>query len=497
MSSQSFIAIGALLLGTFTVLMWWIEPKESLNGKTPLTWATCVTIERNRQIDDFNQETPDCLLRIDPNNQGVTKVVIQSTANMGPDLIDFVNEDTISIYHASGVLMDITDDAREMGFGPDTLPKGVRDLIMVKEMNESGEFIERQYCYPMNIYHDFIIYNKNIFDRLGIPYPSEDLTWEEYIDLGKKLTTFEGGNRDVPVIFGAAGVHLKVVLWEKGGGILNDDGTRSILDSPQSVEAACFYHDLFYKHKIEPPPTIRAGILNTGGSSNNCSLFGSGKLAMVWGARWHLMIYRKYINAQRKTKETWLKENPGGKYEGLEAPRLGACHVPRFKDGERYTVFGTRSTGVNAYGRHREKALKFLRYAAGPAYNQAILKIADSKPPNKKYYDLKLFSNADYPGEEDVHRLSIEAIPYGKVEPRSFFIDNATVRRYFEAAKDQIQSNPSLTRRDIAKICENAAAEINLTIARNINRDPKLRAIHRKLLGKDFVALSTSVEERQ
>ncbi|MEF3309252.1 extracellular solute-binding protein [Paenibacillus sp. GYB004] len=42
-----------------------------------------------------------------------------------------------------------------------------------------------------NYYATF--YNKNIFDKFGVPYPSDGMTWEQAIELGKKLTRMEGG----------------------------------------------------------------------------------------------------------------------------------------------------------------------------------------------------------------------------------------------------------------------------------------------------------------
>jgi multiple sugar transport system substrate-binding protein len=38
-------------------------------------------------------------------------------------------------------------------------------------------------------------YNKDIFDKAGIPYPSNDMTWEEYEALANQLTTGSGANK--------------------------------------------------------------------------------------------------------------------------------------------------------------------------------------------------------------------------------------------------------------------------------------------------------------
>ena len=123
---------------------------------------------------------------------------------MGGDIIDAICEDNLQTYHDAGILMDLTDVAKKMGFGPDTLTDSVRSLVMVKEMDKNGKLVDRQYTYPMNIFHLYIIYNKNIFDKYGVPYPPEDLTWEEYMKLAKKLTIY-GDDSKVPEVFGGMG----------------------------------------------------------------------------------------------------------------------------------------------------------------------------------------------------------------------------------------------------------------------------------------------------
>jgi multiple sugar transport system substrate-binding protein len=42
-----------------------------------------------------------------------------------------------------------------------------------------------------NYYATF--YNKSIFDKFGVAYPSDGMTWDQAIELGKKLTRMEGG----------------------------------------------------------------------------------------------------------------------------------------------------------------------------------------------------------------------------------------------------------------------------------------------------------------
>jgi len=47
---------------------------------------------------------------------------------------------------------------------------------------------------PFNINQHIMYYNKDIFDKFGVPYPTEkQLTWDEAVELGAKLTRTENG----------------------------------------------------------------------------------------------------------------------------------------------------------------------------------------------------------------------------------------------------------------------------------------------------------------
>jgi multiple sugar transport system substrate-binding protein len=40
-----------------------------------------------------------------------------------------------------------------------------------------------------------LYYNKNLFDKAGVPYPADNMTWDEYAELCKKLTSGSGTNK--------------------------------------------------------------------------------------------------------------------------------------------------------------------------------------------------------------------------------------------------------------------------------------------------------------
>ena len=40
-----------------------------------------------------------------------------------------------------------------------------------------------------------LFYNKDLFDKAGVAYPSADMTWDEYEELAKQMTSGEGSSK--------------------------------------------------------------------------------------------------------------------------------------------------------------------------------------------------------------------------------------------------------------------------------------------------------------
>lgn len=485
-----------VLLAGLSLVAYWIFPNVTNDGRTPLVWTTDPNPQRQPQVEWFNRIYPDFSLRIDPDNTDSMKVIVQSCANMGPDIVGRVYESVIQSYHEAGILMDLTDYADKMGFGLETLPENIRPLVTLKVLMDDGSIQDRMFTYPCNISHQFIIYNKNIFDQAGVPYPPQDLTWEEYLDIARKLTMV-GPESDVPTVFGSAGAIVDVIIFEHGAEFLNAHGTRCTMDSPEFVDAMVFYHALFYKHGVEPTPLQKAGVSSQGGWGGGYNnWFGEGKIGMLWGERWKLISFRRFITEQQKALALWEAEHPGADpSEGPQVMRLGACQVPRFKDGKRYTAVGARGAGINAAGPHPQKALNFLQYLAGEQYSQLINEGSDSKPANVKYHTLDQFINPEWPGEEEVHAASINATPFGRPRRRSMLVNSATINEAFWQVRSKLDATPDMTRETIAEELKRAADRVNLVIARNIKRNPHAQLIYKELLSQGAEPIIYDLEE--
>lgn len=62
-------------------------------------------------------------------------------------------------------------------------------LTGVKNQASRGQL----YALPFSVNFSALFYNKDIFDKFGVPYPKERLTWDEAIELGRRVARTEGG----------------------------------------------------------------------------------------------------------------------------------------------------------------------------------------------------------------------------------------------------------------------------------------------------------------
>ena len=128
----------------------------------------------------------------------------------------------------------------------------------------------KQYGIPYD--HGPIImgYNKDLFDAEGLAYPAEDWTWDDFLELAKKLTKenqwgYGGYYNNVVNLGNEQGISL-VGPW--GGEVIDETETKVLLESPESMAALQWWADLIHVHKVAPTPAmstaVPAGIRLTG-----------------------------------------------------------------------------------------------------------------------------------------------------------------------------------------------------------------------------------------
>jgi multiple sugar transport system substrate-binding protein len=102
-----------------------------------------------------------------------------------------------------------------------------------------------------------LYYNKGLFDKAQVSYPTDAWTWDDFLSAAKKLTLAKSGSGKpdqwgfglLNFVWAWAGF-----VWGNGGEILTEDRKQSRFDDPKTIEALNFYYGLLTSNKVSPPP---------------------------------------------------------------------------------------------------------------------------------------------------------------------------------------------------------------------------------------------------
>jgi multiple sugar transport system substrate-binding protein len=148
----------------------------------------------------------------------------------------------------------------------------------------------KYYGFPYGVDTDMLFYNKDLFDKAGLPYPNEKWTIKDLVENAQKLTVRDKNGRIQQ--YGFVGGYD---LGPFGAAILNADNTKCTLDRPEAIEALQFNVDLKKKYRVAPVGGVGAEAGGTGMTDQ--ALFASGRVAMYRGYTWNLPDFKKKINA--------------------------------------------------------------------------------------------------------------------------------------------------------------------------------------------------------
>ena len=159
---------GFLVLLCLSVVAWLWQPRHD-DTRIELIWCSDDNPVRRGQIELFNRLYPKYRLRLDPQNTGMEKVIVQSLAGVGPDLFDCYNGYQLSAFVRSGIALDCTEELARRGIDVNEVWPSLHNLFVLEG---------RVYGHLDNASARAVWFNKRIFDEEGVPYPTPDWTWD-------------------------------------------------------------------------------------------------------------------------------------------------------------------------------------------------------------------------------------------------------------------------------------------------------------------------------
>jgi multiple sugar transport system substrate-binding protein len=248
-----------------------------------------------------------------------------------------------------------------------------------------------------------LYYNKAMFDKAGVSYPTDQWTWDDWADAAHKMTVIETNGRVTQQGIGMETGKWGMLLAQSNGAYLDDplNPSTCALDKDSSLNAITFFANLI-KDKAAMSP---ADLKQVGGDA---AAFQQGKVAMI------------IQNASRAPTFN------------AAAMDYDVAPIPIPKDGSRVNNVGGARFVMNSASTHKAEAWTFLSWLQGKeggqkiytergdmfpilrsvAQSDAFMKLA-AKPANRAAFvieasNVRLFSFGNFPEYSELNDLVIE-----------------------------------------------------------------------------------------
>lgn len=242
-------------------------------SRIPLRFANFIdpkqiSTVKNTILAPYYKAYPNVTVALEPFPDSRVKAVTQIAAGTAADVFNLGDGD-VGWYADKNALTDLAPYAKADGFN---LSQYVPSTLAI------GHSGNHQYSLPKDYSSLAIYYNKDMFRKAGVPFPSNNWTWDEFRRDAIKLTKSGVYGANLPGDWSRA---VDAVVRSFGGHLDSTDGRKVVgyMDSPASVKAVQFWMDLFLKDKVAPTPA-QSKSLNIG------DLFASGKAAMNLTGIW-------------------------------------------------------------------------------------------------------------------------------------------------------------------------------------------------------------------
>ncbi|MGG0823334.1 sugar ABC transporter substrate-binding protein [Paenibacillus turicensis] len=186
-------------------------------------------------------------------DQYATKLKAAITGNKMPDVFYFESGD-LKAYVNSGILLNLTPYLeKNEKVDLDNIWKYGIDLYRYDgNMAGQGDI----YGMPKDVGPFALGYNKTMFEKEGIPLPDKDkpMTWDEFVDINKKLTKDTNGDGKPDQYGSGFNVNwaLQSFVWSNGADWIDETKTKVTIDDPKFAEALQYFADLQNVHKVTP-----------------------------------------------------------------------------------------------------------------------------------------------------------------------------------------------------------------------------------------------------
>ena len=254
-------------------------------------------------LAQFSEQNPDVCLNSEgyPWDIFFQKYPTAVAAGTPPDMVIF-HAAEVNQMASEGLMLPMDD----IIFSDGTLDKAEFNDVLIDAITIEGNTM----AVPFDNHGWLLWYNTKLMEDAGLDPDALPTNGAEFIDVAQQLTTdvnglhptdegFDPDNVDVWAIdYTWPRFTIPTTLWQFGGGVISDDGTTATLDSPESIAAVQFWHDLMYKYYVAPPAI--PGKMWAG------DLYKNNRLVFMWEGTWTGGFMRDNPDVAALTKTAFI-----------------------------------------------------------------------------------------------------------------------------------------------------------------------------------------------
>ena len=231
-------------------------------------------------VADFEAANPKIKVNVEVSDWDAywDKLKTQLAAGTPPDV--FAMDAPLYLdYQSRGVLLNIQPYL-------DKNPDMLKDVY--PQTLEAYKTSDGYYGLPRDFQTIVLFYNKDMFDKAGVAYPTADWTWEDLRAAAKKLTKDTNGDGKTDqygFVFDQWDMEpgWSEALWSYGGDIISADHSKTLVGEPKARQAWQLLNDMVFVDKSVPD----ANTIGQYGSD----LFQAGVAAMTPIGHWAVPGY--------------------------------------------------------------------------------------------------------------------------------------------------------------------------------------------------------------
>ncbi len=254
------------------------------------------------------------------------KVLIDLLGGAKVDVLLSLGDQDALEYPAAGLLLPLKKAVTDKGYD---IQKIWGDYVVY-----TGDEV---YTLPCKQEIMCVCYNRDIFDAAGVAYPDPSWTWDDYLEIAKKLTDPAKGiwGSHMPV----DNPYLNMIAKQMDIDFYTADG-KSNYASPEFAESLQWFYDLSHKYHVQ----MTANEMKAEGCSWNYFALAD-NIGMYAVGSW----FTRLLNSPEDYPRTW---------------RYGIINLPSAGPKGKNSLGSMGFSGVNANAEHKEEAIELAIWLA-------------------------------------------------------------------------------------------------------------------------------------